>query len=450
MDIWRTKLFENFLFKGSWSDMSKTLLKNTETVSDQTRNLLLAVTGTSPAVITETLFGIAERLKKGDKEYWPDEIRIITTSVGKKEIMDRVNAGDWIHKVCEEVGQPVITLESDHILVIQDGDAKEVKDARSTEDHEALANFITNETRKLAVETGSDGCAAWRIHASIAGGRKTMTFYMGYAMSLFGRHFDRLSHVLVSEEFEGVPGFYFPTKESHRIEIKNGVLDSKDARVTLSYIPFVRMRHSLPEVMQDNSKEYAPFDYQNLVEVINLGDKPEAIRLMIDCRSNVISLRDLNRVVVSIELSNPVYFALYVVLSRVTALAGDKRCQYVRTVKNGDDETALFNDLALELARQSGVAPNGRVGQKLYSYLTDFVTSDNGMVTSLAGNTSIVGDDLTNMISEIRQKIEGRISSNLKKYLIPSSVFNEKGGIVSRGKYYGLALNPDQIDIIEK
>jgi CRISPR-associated protein (TIGR02584 family) len=48
------------------------------------------------------------------------------------------------------------------------------------------------------------------LHVSIAGGRKSMGFFAGYAFSLFGRTQDRLSHVLVNDPFESFPDFYFP------------------------------------------------------------------------------------------------------------------------------------------------------------------------------------------------------------------------------------------------
>lgn len=38
-----------------------------------------------------------------------------------------------------------------------------------------------------------------------------MGFALGYAMSLFGRPQDCLSHVLVSDPYERVPDFYYPT-----------------------------------------------------------------------------------------------------------------------------------------------------------------------------------------------------------------------------------------------
>ena len=41
-----------------------------------------------------------------------------------------------------------------------------------------------------------------------------MGYYLGYALSLFGRSQDRLSHVLVSDGYEGHPEFYYPSKNS--------------------------------------------------------------------------------------------------------------------------------------------------------------------------------------------------------------------------------------------
>lgn len=37
-----------------------------------------------------------------------------------------------------------------------------------------------------------------------------MGFFVGYALSLFGRAQDRLSHVLVSDPFESLTDFYYP------------------------------------------------------------------------------------------------------------------------------------------------------------------------------------------------------------------------------------------------
>ena len=146
------------------------------TESPKTKTLLLAVTGESPAVLTETLYGIAQRIleeqakrldtewkkrhkenpesvesvwKEGNKirvdelvvdELWPSEIRIITSTVGEEKINDLIRGG-WLRKVCEAVKRPVIDMADEHILVVPDADGNPVDDARSEEDHEALAGF---------------------------------------------------------------------------------------------------------------------------------------------------------------------------------------------------------------------------------------------------------------------------------------------------------------------
>lgn len=56
-------------------------------------------------------------------------------------------------------------------------------------------------------EFASDDTA---IHLSLAGGRKTMSYYAGQAMNLVARPQDRLSHVILSDKrFEFSPDFSF-------------------------------------------------------------------------------------------------------------------------------------------------------------------------------------------------------------------------------------------------
>jgi hypothetical protein len=94
--------------------------------------------------------------------------------------------------------------------------------------------------------------AASQVHVSLAGGRKTLGFFAGYALSLYGRPQDRLSHVLVDPPFESHPGFFYPTPYSHVIHTQppdSRPLDTREAKVTLADIPFVRLRHGLPEAL---------------------------------------------------------------------------------------------------------------------------------------------------------------------------------------------------------
>ncbi|HOG04444.1 MAG TPA: CRISPR-associated ring nuclease Csm6, partial [Accumulibacter sp.] len=121
----------------------------------------------------------------------------------------------------------------------------------SPEDNRRAADGITALIREL---TADPDCA---LHVSIAGGRKTMGFFLGYALSLYGRPQDKLSHVLVSAPFESSLGFYYPTPTSHVIEMPGGrLVDSASAQVTLAELPFVSLRHGLPEALLTGVASY--------------------------------------------------------------------------------------------------------------------------------------------------------------------------------------------------
>jgi len=79
-----------------------------------------------------------------------------------------------------------------------------------------------------------------------------MGFYLGYALSLFGRPQDRLSHVLVSSPFKSNPNFFYPAPVE-RVIFATGPdqrpLDASDATVTQADIPFVRLRDGLQETL---------------------------------------------------------------------------------------------------------------------------------------------------------------------------------------------------------
>lgn len=205
------------------------------------KNILLAITGLAPQVVTETLNGIVD-----EGSQWPDEIQIITTVNGRDKMISHIftaNPGELnvLEQICQDYEMPVPVFGIEQIFVIPDADGFEVDDARTCDDQDALANFIVNHVATLC----SDGNN--QIHASIAGGRKTMTFFLGYAMALFSRECDRLSHVLVDAAYESNPNFYYRTKHSKPIESRDGKtkLDASLASIELADIPFIRHRNHL-------------------------------------------------------------------------------------------------------------------------------------------------------------------------------------------------------------
>lgn len=211
---------------------------------DYPRRLLVAVTGLSPQIVTETLYALA--VAPLGPPFIPTEIHLITTRGGAEKARLALLSDEpgWFRRLRRDYALPAIHFTDASIHLLEDGDGQPLDDIRSPEDNRRAADGITGIVRAF---TADADCA---LHVSIAGGRKTMGFFLGYALSLYGRPQDRLSHVLVSAPFESSNGFYYPTPHSHVLEVPGGrLVDSADARITLADIPFVSLRHGLPDAL---------------------------------------------------------------------------------------------------------------------------------------------------------------------------------------------------------
>ena len=207
------------------------------------RRVLLAVSGLTPQIVTETLYALAA---DEHAPFVPTEVHLITTAEGARRAELSLLSDDlgWFHKLCADYHLPGVKFDRSHIHVMRDARGQPMNDIRSPQDNRAAADFITAQVRSI---TADPACA---LHASIAGGRKTMGFYLGYALSLFGRAQDRLSHVLVSDPFESSYDFFYPTPYSRVLQTRDGQLaDTALAQVTLADIPFVSLRHGLPTAL---------------------------------------------------------------------------------------------------------------------------------------------------------------------------------------------------------
>jgi len=167
------------------------------------RRALVCLVGLSPQVVTETLYALA---CEQQPPFVPTELHVITTTAGAELVRQRL-CGAHGALVALAADYPLLVgLRHDaalHLHVVQ-RDGRPLDDIDSVADHSALADAILDVLQPLARDAD---CA---IHASIAGGRKSMGFYLGYVLSLLGRPQDRLSHVLVNKPFESNPHFYFP------------------------------------------------------------------------------------------------------------------------------------------------------------------------------------------------------------------------------------------------
>ena len=215
------------------------------------RRILLAVTGLSPQVVTETLYALLQR----DPSCLPTEVHLITTREGSERARLALLSEDpgWFRRFLRDFAlAECIRFDADHIHVLTDANGESLSDIRSPQDNERAADLITECVRQF---TADDQAA---LHVSIAGGRKTMGYYLGYALSLYGRPQDRLSHVLVSEPFESSWEFFYPTPYERIIQVKGDKLaNCQDARVTLAEIPFVRLREELPRRLLEGKARFS-------------------------------------------------------------------------------------------------------------------------------------------------------------------------------------------------
>ncbi|WP_095499331.1 CRISPR-associated ring nuclease Csm6 [Paraferrimonas haliotis] len=227
------------------------------------KNILVAVTGASPQVLTETVYALHKQGRA-----LPEEIFVITTANSKITLEQGFfEEGHW-QSLIADYQLPEIKFSEENIWLIEDENGRVLDDAKGEEDQSIMADFIT---RKIAELTTDDNLA---IHASIAGGRKTMAFYMGYAMSLFGRDQDVLSHVFVDHDFEFVSEFYYPTPYDKHIvgRDKQKVVNTKDAQVTLAEIPFVRMRRQADEALYSQINQHS---FSKTVSAMNSAGSEE-------------------------------------------------------------------------------------------------------------------------------------------------------------------------------
>lgn len=197
--------------------------------------------GLSPQVVTETVYALAVMAQP---PFIPTEVRVLTTREGADRARLSLLSPEpgWFRRLLREYDLPEIAFDEGSIQVLRSPAGEMIDDIRTEDDNRWAADAIARQIRDL---TADDECA---LHVSIAGGRKTMGFYMGYALSLYGRPQDRLSHVLVSAPFESHPSFYFPTRTRQVIYSPppdSRPLDTSTACVTLAEIPFVRLRSAL-------------------------------------------------------------------------------------------------------------------------------------------------------------------------------------------------------------
>ena len=222
-----------------------------------TEVILLAVTGMSPAILTETVWALAQE----NPPQLPDRIVVLTTTTGKEHIIHELftpqphfnNQSGWdclLEKLQEHghntKGRLRFDPDSDDLHVLTRWEERSrrkrlLTDIRTRDESEAVADDILEFVRGIVEKPDT------RLIASIAGGRKTMGTLLYACLTLIGRETDRITHVLVDEPFDDPrlqPRFYFPQQPQAELTTpQRRRLQAKEARIALADLPFVPVRN---------------------------------------------------------------------------------------------------------------------------------------------------------------------------------------------------------------
>lgn len=216
------------------------------------RTVLIAVLGSTPAVLTETLWALAQETPP----VIPDTLVVITTTQGAKILHDQLLtplAAHPPHTLWQALRVRLLgnsktrahrlTLESPVIINVADpitGTTRPLDDIRTPGDNAAAAEIILATVRRFTTDTET------RVLGLLSGGRKTMGALLHAALSLAGRPGDRLLHVLVNEPFERpglIPPFFFPGQplaKTHRTP-DGSIVAHSTARLELADVPLVAL-----------------------------------------------------------------------------------------------------------------------------------------------------------------------------------------------------------------
>ena len=205
------------------------------------RIILVSAMGTSPAVLTNTVWGLAHQ----KPSIVPDEIVVFITKSGKELLIQRLfDDGVW-NEMRSNLKREKIEIDgklvfgATSIRVIPDAEGNEIEDLRTGDDNLRAADFMLSQLRQYTEDSETE------LHVSIAGGRKTMSALLFSCMTLLGRECDKVYHVLLPQDLErgATPEFFYP--EPGKTFVSKGAtkkLKAKQITTELFEVPFVRMR----------------------------------------------------------------------------------------------------------------------------------------------------------------------------------------------------------------
>ena len=232
------------------------------------RSILLASIGTSPGVLTNTVWALAHQ----PAPVIPDEVVVVMTKDGKEPLRHTLfEEGVWEGMLSDLRREKIdidgkLVFGETSIRSIPGVRGNEIDDLRTGEDNLRAADFMLGELRKYTEDNGTE------LHVSIAGGRKTMSALLFSCMSLLGREQDKVYHVLLPPALEGgvSPTFYYPKRgATYTARVTGKKYKAKDLQCELFEVPFVRMRGWYQEKFKN-----IPPSYRTLISKVQTVAPP--------------------------------------------------------------------------------------------------------------------------------------------------------------------------------
>lgn len=209
------------------------------------KRVLLAVSGLSPQIITETVFALHQQGRT------PDAIRVLTTREGKSVIhANLLNSSDGhYYSLLKDYGisPESIDFSSRHLYAPTDQFGAEYDDIAGEEENERFLSLCMEHAFEATRDSDTE------VYFSIAGGRKTMGACLTVAAQCYARPQDRIFHVLVTPEFESSRDFYYPPPVSVPLVLMDHksrtpyTKETRYAEVSLIPMPFFSIRERLTD-----------------------------------------------------------------------------------------------------------------------------------------------------------------------------------------------------------
>lgn len=202
------------------------------------QNILVAAVGLTPQVITETVYYLTQVRQPSVTLH---AIHVLTTQRGQEQVHAQLlaPAGGHFYALCTEYGLDAAAIDV-HIHVLRNAAHGVLDDIRTAADNLAVADQITACVQHLTSDPTT------RLFCSLAGGRKTQSMLLGFALQLYGRPQDSLLHVLVDGRVENHPEFFYPPRTTRWLRTHDGQwLDAHTARIDVAELPYLRLRDKL-------------------------------------------------------------------------------------------------------------------------------------------------------------------------------------------------------------